>query len=783
MYSKVNTLESLEKAAEKFVMGNDRMLYAVFFETAEHFCAQNSILLGGRVGIDVVAGRPLSKDSFVWDLYCDDTFNMAKKLVIELSEARSPHIPANTAALQTNIRYKEFTIYVNARVLFRIYAVDKYKGVELINIMGYTVRTSYFSRIPIKCVPEEMQLIAIYRTLYTPAKTAQWLSELENESIIYNMIKGSIEDKAMKLIHTTHENIAMGESVTGGRRHRHHGARKSKARSARSTASATSQKPRSVRIAECLLQSVIKPNAYVLIGDYAFQLLGIDVKIDETHSRKIPPRIQFITAADIDDIKRRCERCLQGSTVSYIKYPVNLPNDFQIIKYTLYVVFEREGESKPTAIADVFNSAAFEMVPYTLLGGIRVGNSWVLLRFLFIDIWILKLILNIGNESGIASAMKKIITNVHYADAIHAKIAVEGVSTTFQLTGYAGQYIDEHVAKKKMIKETGERFPIFYPAKPATYPMGGTESDHEENGQERGGHIADNIRGEIIGTSHPSNSGVAIKGQLTGVMHNTPTILHSRPIDLSVDPASKKKILMKVVGRVIEGDILKTLHYHENNEREYSKWGTGKSIKGFYYKNAQFLPFIPQSIDVYVDIGCGDGLDIAAIRQKYTVNTAVCVDIDDFRDDKYKSSGAFLKVELGEPLGLDANYADLVVVFHSLHHMQDDALWRLTDIVRITRIGGLIFIKDHDVKTPMHASNVDFEHLAYEIGHAKDRITGEQLSVERLMETFDQYEPMTYYRREDVHTAMETAGCTLVWTGIISNRNYVYGSVFKKNSE
>jgi hypothetical protein len=183
------SLNQLITNAAQFVLDNDRMLYRPFFEAAERFCIANDVLLGGPVGISLLCGTPLTIDSFFWDLYCDDTFVIAKALTVALSQVRSAHIPASTAAMQTNIKHKEFTISINARMLFKIYATDRYRGVKLITVMGPAVRTGYFTREPIKCIPEEMQLISVYRTLYSPARVDQWSSALTTERVLYGLVE------------------------------------------------------------------------------------------------------------------------------------------------------------------------------------------------------------------------------------------------------------------------------------------------------------------------------------------------------------------------------------------------------------------------------------------------------------------------------------------------------------------------------------------------------------------------------------------------------------------
>jgi hypothetical protein len=174
MYSQINIVKNIEPIAEKFILDNDRMMYLPFFERTEKFCAENNVLIGGRVGLDLLIGKPVTKDSFTWDLYCDDTFNTAKALADELSQVDSPHVPARTVALMTNIRYKEFTLSINARIMFKIYAMDRYRGIKLVELMGPAVRTSYFTKTSIKLISEEMQLIEIYRTLYSPKKLSLW---------------------------------------------------------------------------------------------------------------------------------------------------------------------------------------------------------------------------------------------------------------------------------------------------------------------------------------------------------------------------------------------------------------------------------------------------------------------------------------------------------------------------------------------------------------------------------------------------------------------------------
>ncbi len=666
MYQNID-LSSAENAAVKFVMENDRMLFRPFFETAEIFCADRMII-GGRVGVDLLVGRGLSPESFMWDLYADDAYRAAKELTLALSKTRSPHIPAETATLRTDIKHKEFTILVFARMLFKVYAMEEYRGRKLSAIMGMANRSGLFTNTLLKCIPEEIVLISIYRNLYTPSRVGSWPDAIENEQKIYDLIRDSLAAKAT--------------SVVGGKEH--HGR----------------DRLNQHGLTKTILE--LARGDYILCGDYALSKLGI---IDD------PNRIQLITAIDIEQICKELTRRL-GKTgpslkITNVKYKLNIPGDFQTRKHTIYASIN----GRQTALADIFNSPVFEMIPFKKVGNYKVANLWVILRFIFIDVWVLKLILNITGDA----VQPRIHSMLARADSVR-KIIYTDLLSTFQLTNYMGNFLDEFVAKKKLIKDIGDRVPNYYPAR-------------------------------------------EISGGQDGIK--------SARVDLSIDVETKKQILMKIVGKS-DDDLMKIIS--EFSVQSGSRWGIGKNLKSFFYKNSKFLPFLPRRIDTFVDIGCGDGMDIVALRTRIHVRTAICADVEDFRAPEYKNS-KFVQVRLGEPLDIPDNTADVVAVFHSIHHMNECIENRLGDIIRITRPGGIIMIKDHDVTDLTRASNVDFEHLVYMAASTTD--------LPDLIENFGQHEPMTYYSAKFIDSIM-TQGCKKIWYGDLNPRTSVYGAVYVK---
>lgn len=434
MYNLINILPDILPEAEKFVFDNDRELYIPFLRTIERFVIDNGLIIGGKIGLDLLVGKPLTKDSFEWDVYADDTYATAKRLATALHETKAQFIDTRFIGMRTDLRHKEFTIFINTRPMVKVYSLDRYHGIKLAELMGPVPRTSYILKENIFCVPEEMQLIEIYRGLYSPSRVKDWPDLIKAEHALFNLIEGHIGEKALKVV-------------------------------------GSAQPVPRAKVDQILLRYVARQckqgTATVLVGDYA--LTYYDYPAPQS------PRVQFITDVPIDDLVVALEReikrkvsTLANYRVTYVRYALNIPTDFQIIKHTLYLSTGKE----QTPIADTFNCTEFELIPYTLAKfdealNIRIGNPWVLLRFRFIDIWVLKLISSLDKNSA-KFLRAKVLALLDSISALRRHV-IETLKTApdllFQLNDYAGVYINEIEAKKRLIKETGEKFAIFYPAK------------------------------------------------------------------------------------------------------------------------------------------------------------------------------------------------------------------------------------------------------------------------------------------------------------------------------
>lgn len=415
-------LSELITDAKNFVLQNDRAKYKPYFETAEKFCSEREIIIGGTVGVELLLQHEMTKDSFFWELYCSDVFENGKALIEALYATKVNHIDSRTLTLQTNIKNRELTILADARYLFKIYSLETYRGVSLSDTMNAVLVDGWFGS-KVNVFPPAIVLISLYQGLYSPSKCGQWEDLRTAERSVYQKFIGNVE-------------------IDGG--------------FDRSVAD------------DILLHSLLKDSRIVLIGDYATSKYGLGAG----------SRIQILTDIPIDELAAMTSRVLSNeknqlrrikvthSRTSYARFNLNIPSDFQITKHTMYAVVG--GEQVP--LYDVFNSPEYEQIPYNVIDKIRVAAPYVLLRFIFIDIWIIKLIIGIervkmgsGKEAGLQNRIKILSSMVgKLRDYIESRIVAEPFSV-FPLTTI-GVNKSETVAKKKLIASVGYRLPNIYPA-------------------------------------------------------------------------------------------------------------------------------------------------------------------------------------------------------------------------------------------------------------------------------------------------------------------------------
>lgn len=498
MYRTVNTLPHLLTGAEKFALDNDRELYRPFFRVIERWCtgfdtgARNGrgtsaravsagadftdhdglfndslvgiigaatvggCAIGGRVGAELLLRRPLNKDSWMYELWCRDSFTTAKAIADEMYALVHPHIDVRTVVVNTVLRNAEHSIGVNGRTVCMLYRTS------LPTIETATVR-GYFGS-DVVCMSARVQLENVYHNLYSPSKFGQWEASMEHERELWEM--------TVRAARGAGEGARSGESGRDGAGGGGEGARSGGGNVAR-VAGVACVADGAGGVAGgargdvsdrdlAIIAALESLGETVFVGSIAMIAMGLE---------PARSRLQALSSAPLDDILGAIRRAVAdtsarrgGAVVTASEYRVQLVSDFRLTKYTFYSTV---GDHK-TAIADVFNSTEYEVVPYNFgeVGGKRVavGTPWVCLRFRLVDVWSLAIIARIRSQSGAtvddAPARKDVTALREYASGL----ANRDVSDLFPTDRWIGTHVSEKIAKKKLVADANGFFPPYYPA-------------------------------------------------------------------------------------------------------------------------------------------------------------------------------------------------------------------------------------------------------------------------------------------------------------------------------
>lgn len=412
MYTQLSNLDNCVSYASAYVLKNDRKLYEPLLSHIEEFLSSEPVVFAGQTASEYFDGKELNKDSYVFEIYASDPLNTSERLVDSLYakfKNNSPFIDINTLALETLIKHTEYSISVGSRSLMKVLTFGEYRGVDLIEIMNPIKAPGRFSGAIIKIVPEDWYLITAYRMLYSPQYVDQW-------EALYNL-SGKI---LTTIIENNNPSKTGGENIT--------------------------------TIARIALLSIVKKSGLLLIGDKALNLyLDSDTQTQRLQlifdSNNSPESIVGLLSKKLEDSTKKI--AMSDHKVDLVNYYLNIPSDFRIRKFTIYIT---HGKNK-FPLVDMFNSGTYELLPYVVKEGYKIAHPFVCLRFYLIDLWILKLIEHLGGDN-----------NQRRNQILNKMKTINELPKQFQLGDYYGEFSNENVARKKLMKALGMA-PKYYPAK------------------------------------------------------------------------------------------------------------------------------------------------------------------------------------------------------------------------------------------------------------------------------------------------------------------------------
>jgi hypothetical protein len=295
--------------------------------------------------------------------------------------------------LNTDVHELEFTIVVDSVPLVHMYNVNA----EFAKIIEPCIEAITSAR-KIAYVPGEIELVDVYHRLYSPSSAKTW-----------DTLR-SFEERQWAAFRATRNNIVTCAGVSGGG-------------------------SGAAEYTELVLAWAAANPAAIIVGNHALTCMS-------AHSCTTSGAIQLVVADTKNAIAalRRHITNATGIETNLKKYELNLPSDLRLRKYVLSA---KVGKST-YYIANVFNSPTYELVPWVQIGSNRIGTLCVLLRFLFIDLWFIRIL---RHFELLADPDFKRITSVLFdnIDTVHSQWAYESIT---EPPSYIGIHVDEAISKK-----------------------------------------------------------------------------------------------------------------------------------------------------------------------------------------------------------------------------------------------------------------------------------------------------------------------------------------------
>ena len=203
---------------------------------------------------------------------------------------------------------------------------------------------------------------------------------------------------------------------------------------------------------------------YVLIGDIAHKLISSKLS-DKDHISK---NIQIISENAIEQDYQNIVNYLSLYTkhgIYYKKKKLYVQKDNRIFKYTLFIKYPTITSTKGSRgidkqFLDIYNCAEFELIPYISKKhnniSLRVGNLFVQMRFLLIDLWLYRVL----------KYLKDIDDKVFKEKCLNIYTTMNTIKKLLPISfkdKYMGINYDEKIAQKISISENNIKKSSYYP--------------------------------------------------------------------------------------------------------------------------------------------------------------------------------------------------------------------------------------------------------------------------------------------------------------------------------
>lgn len=441
---------------------NERLRYQDIYTAIEDYIVESNtvksdkydkrIIIGGSMGVNLLLKRERTFRDFQYILYTEDSLKHANSLANKIAEV----IPLDAVfgglqnsskdnwviKMKSSIPDIKYDIYVDNRPLVTIYTL-KSDPVKAYNMIEPVTVSSFDGKRQLDVLSPEMNLLDVYRILYSPSSVASWEESLIDEKHLFELLQ-----KRLQI-------LGGSETITVAER---------------------------TKIENALLEHFVCDNKnVVLIGEHAFKVMQVPAFKDIQTSSNV---INVITDLSEEESFAAIKSIIQKAAGREI--PVtkntrssNVMQDFRLLRTTIKIGADNDQKE----VMYMYNSASFDLIPFNTVKStkpqpfktIQVANPFVLMRFLLIDLWMIRWVREMKKvneffaKKRIHNILSLIIklrsTMADSSGAIKDEFFSHDDSAlnVFQRHRYIGNYINEMVSIRMKQLHMDKRYGDYYP--------------------------------------------------------------------------------------------------------------------------------------------------------------------------------------------------------------------------------------------------------------------------------------------------------------------------------
>jgi len=431
---------------------SERFSFNNIYKIIEDIILKENVIYGGNWGVRLLTNEKRGINDYQYELYSEKAEDVAFSIVNEICKKETKFV-----SLKKEL--SDFVLYIEARPLVTIHKLKEHdRGIICpLRINSEKGNSEKGNKI---VMPADYHLLDLYRKLYIP-NMDDWEMALPLEEELFKMVKFEFNKNQRKFVTGADEELIESDKINESDKMD----KSDKMSDDESDLSKSDKSESEVRLElyNRLINYLSSREDVIFVGEYACSLL-----LDNNNKKdnKFTLHLHIISTIKIAEELNMWIRKLDDPQLKTVlkTNDVHLLNDIRLSRTTIYVVLGNE----KYPILYVYNSAEYDLIPYNISKKTtgRIGNPFVIMRYLLVEIWIIKVIREMGGIDekfayGKLLHLYKLFMDLRNKLQFNEKnVGSEetnlwGIFNTPELNGqrYIGSYFSDQHSRKQLMRQ------------------------------------------------------------------------------------------------------------------------------------------------------------------------------------------------------------------------------------------------------------------------------------------------------------------------------------------